>query len=51
METSETRKITPGPGSYKKGSDFGYVDMDPVYKFSKKMKNGSLNRTIAWVTT
>jgi len=31
METSATRKITPGPGTYQKGSDFGYVERDPVY--------------------
>ena len=27
LDTSETRRITPGPGTYKSPSEFGYYDM------------------------
>ena len=28
LDTSATRKITPGPGTYRAQSDFGYYDIN-----------------------
>jgi hypothetical protein len=46
LDFSETRKITPGPGSYKKGSEFGYIANDSTYVSPKKGPQSRLNQTL-----